>query len=408
MLQKGVRASIPYSMGSEFADVQWRIFPVVSGIALSAAFWGRRYKATARLEPMPEMSTWAAVGLMVGTMSLTLYCVTHFQAEAEVFMRGLMVCAITMCTALLCEPFIDQDNGWHVKVTHGVGLALGNLWLACVYNGWDWRRVNQGVVLLLGVTMGGSIQVESFGVLSSAMWAFFAYDYFWTIYEKVPQQGAAAYGLDEVLGAFSAGGAAPWQGASSHAYGYGGGGGGGGGAPVAGAGAAAAVASAAAAAPVPVWVMLGFAACKDVMMCAANLDMRWKIPNVLVIGGGMLGLGDIAEGGVVCTHALVHYGAGALLCVLLMYNAGLLTAMVWSARRGEGVPALVPIVPATWLVLALFELRKRSGRSALRGGDGGDGSGSSGAPSSLAQQYQAHQYSRIGQSAVIPVGEHEA
>ena len=102
-------------------------------------------------------------------------------------------------------------------------------------------------------------------------------------------------------------------------------------------------------------VVLGAHACRDYMMCAARYDVSWRIPNVLLIGNGMLGLGDIAAGGLVATYALTHYGTSALALVLVAFNAGLLGALVWSQESGTGVPALVPIVPCTWVVLALFE-----------------------------------------------------
>jgi hypothetical protein len=57
--------------------------------------------------------------------------------------------------------------------------------------------------------------------------------------------------------------------------------------------------------------VLRFTACRHIMNCAVNLDLTWEIPNVLRLSDGtVLGLGDIAVGGIVCSHALCWYGWG--------------------------------------------------------------------------------------------------
>ena len=51
-----------------------------------------------------------------------------------------------------------------------------------------------------------------------------------------------------------------------------------------------------------------------------------------------------------------RHGYIAVLFLSLVYVFGIYMAMYWSNVRSTPVPALVPIVPCMWIVLAAFEV----------------------------------------------------
>jgi hypothetical protein len=65
-------------------------------------------------------------------------------------------------------------------------------------------------------------------------------------------------------------------------------------------------------------------------------------------------MGDIMVGCVVLSFAMRRHGNIALL-LAPAYIAGLFLAVFWSYTRKKPIPALVPIVPCMWVVLAMLE-----------------------------------------------------
>jgi hypothetical protein len=266
-------------------------------IVTAAGVWGRKHRrseAFAREDGGGEMGGACGALVAVCVMSASLWSIVHFPSEAEVAMRAAMVLAITSVVALFFQPFVVEEKA--VAATNALGLALGCGWLACVHWGLHVNAVNRVVATVLGVVVGGSVHVDSFWTLSFAMFAVCGYDFYWTMYTRTPTASPAA----EVV---------------------------------------------------------VLRACHDLMVCAVANDAQWRIPNVLLVGRQMLGLGDVVAGGVVTTHALCHYGWLSGVWTVCAYNLGLQLAFSWSLQMDRGVPALVTIIPCTWLVLACCQLR---------------------------------------------------
>ena len=72
--------------------------------------------------------------------------------------------------------------------------------------------------------------------------------------------------------------------------------------------------------------------------------------------GSALGMGDIMVGAVVLSFGLRRYGFKAALLLAPAYTMGLFLAIYWSSTSQKPIPALVPIVPCMWLVLAILEM----------------------------------------------------
>jgi len=100
-----------------------------------------------------------------------------------------------------------------------------------------------------------------------------------------------------------------------------------------------------------------FAVCHSEMCGALSVIEEYRLPMALRFGAtSALGLGDLAVGAVVVSFAMQRYGMAAVLTAAA-YGVGIFLAIFWSASETKPVPALVPIVPCVWMVLAVFEIR---------------------------------------------------
>jgi hypothetical protein len=162
------------------------LFEIVSSIALLAALWSREYRKVA---PTTEVTTTETFGSLVGAIVMmggVLYSIVHFPYVARYALQGCMVFGISSAVGLLFEPFLDMQTDWKSAVVHGGGFLIGITWMWAVYNNWMVVEINESIVILLGVVMGGVIATDSFEVLSIGLWLFFCYDYYWTIMSSVP------------------------------------------------------------------------------------------------------------------------------------------------------------------------------------------------------------------------------
>lgn len=97
-------------------------------------------------------------------------------------------------------------------------------------------------------------------------------------------------------------------------------------------------------------------ACHTEMCGALDVIEQYRLPMALRFwNGSALGLGDLVVGAVAVSFGMQRYGYAAGIAVVA-YVAGLYLSMYWSQTRQKPVPALVPIVPLVWIVLASLHI----------------------------------------------------
>ena len=82
----------------------------------------------------------------------------------------------------------------------------------------------------------------------------------------------------------------------------------------------------------------------------------YRLPMALRFwNGSALGMGDVMVGCVVLSFGIRRYGSKAGLLLAPAYTVGLFMAIYWSSVTRRPIPALVPIVPCMWSVMAILE-----------------------------------------------------
>jgi len=98
-----------------------------------------------------------------------------------------------------------------------------------------------------------------------------------------------------------------------------------------------------------------FTVCHTEMCGALDVIEDYRLPMALRFwNGSALGMGDLMVGAVAISFSLRRYGNVALL-LAPAYVLGLFLAVYWSATWHRAIPALVPIVPSMWIVMACIE-----------------------------------------------------
>ena len=150
------------------------LFEIISAIAVLAALWSREYRKVAESYTVETSETLRDLIGVVLLMGGALYSIVHFPNAARFALQALMVFGIAEAFHLLLQPFVDLEHTrWKSVAVHAVGFGIGFSWMAAVHYDFHVLEVNQTIVAMLGVVVGGAVTTDSFKVLSAGLWLFF-------------------------------------------------------------------------------------------------------------------------------------------------------------------------------------------------------------------------------------------